>query len=632
MLEIKQFDTLSYQEIFDTMRNELMKRSAATFYDSDMEIVLIELWALLLDMQNYTLDVNSERMEKEMLRFLLGDLRKRTSAKGILFAKQATSTWLFKHTLFDQIANLPFEVIENTYIQDNEIIERTYIKNGERVSWGKDIVLEKEIQVEITLRAPMEIARPFILCFEIENERISPSSEYKQALLSCVYESNHGACALTFEDETQGFLVSGRLLVFPHKQHCETKDRTGWKLCIKVEDAWYDQAPLLHDIHLNPLQISQQETHATSKIYPIQRTLFIQDALALEGVIHVFVYQDNCYKKISFIEKKGVEGVHIYIPIDYNGEHLLLVLHRKDIEIVGSSNGISSQTISIPYQDIEYMRLMMKQADGWHDVTLFDIDTYQKEQPYGAWYDEQKGLLQFGCGNDFLIPEKGNDNIVFCDLVLSKGRKGNIKEHVLTSNVYEQRYPTRYGEDDESLQDAYKRIPNRMAQSSSLSANDIQNVAQRFPGNALTYVKCIPMKYLPIHHKEKGYAIMLGNTNKLSDRYLSMMKQWLKRQLPLGISIELMQAEKLPISIFVEASFSPNEDEEIHLCLKTWITQRMIGEVVRGVDLIQHLLMHTSIKEVRTCYFYHHNQNVDQFEIPYAAYVVVKEIHLIATR
>lgn len=631
MLDIKKFDLSSYQEVFEKMCNELTKRSGVTFYDSDMEIVLLELWSLLFDMQSYTMDVNSERLKKEMLRFLLGDFRKRTSASGILLAKQSPSKWIFKHTRFDQIANLPFEVTESTYIQDNEIIGVSNIKNELCIPWKKDMVLEKGTQLELTLRAPMEINRPFILYFEIENERITPSNEYKQATITCCYENNHSFTSLAYEDETQGFLTSGRFLIFPFKQHRKMQDDTGWKVWIKVEDAWYDQAPKLHDIVLNPLKISQQETYATSMIFPMQEDVFLQDALAIDGVIYLFVYQNGSYQKISFTVERGDHGVHVRIPKDNEGDHLLFLLQRKDIEIVGSTNGMSTQKISIPYRDVAFMRLLIKQADGWHDTTVFDCDTYQKEQRYGAWYDAQEGCLQFGCGKDFLILEKGNDNIIFRDLVLSKGKKGNIKEHVLTSEYVEQRYPTKYGQDDETLQEAEKRIPESMAQASSLSVDDIQKVAQRFPGNALPYVRCVPKKYLPKYHKEKGYVVMLGNRTKLSDRYLSMMTQWLKRELPMGICIELMQAEEVPISIFVEAKFSPNEKEGIHQCLKTWMNQKTMGDNVRSVDLIQYLRIHTVIKEVQSCYFYIRNEQLDQFRIPYDAYLIIAKIHTVAT-
>lgn len=631
MLDITLFDTSSYQELLAAMRKQLEIKSESTFYDSDMEIVLLELWALLLDMQNYTMDVTSTGMQREMLQFLAGECRRRISAQGTLFATPTQHHLIQAHTVFDSVSNIPFESEEQTYVQANTIVHRAYQINKKQYLFTQDLRVHNDMQIIVTLRNPMEMHQPFALYFDIRNQRTAPHPDYPQSRLQLSYESIQGRCNMDVHDETMGLLTSGRMIVTPHMEHDKETAQDGYLLYITICDAWYDEDVILHDILLNPILVQQQLTYAQTYHYPIQPILYIQDALAWDGSIFLFIYRNQGYHAISYKRERSNEGICLHITDIEEGEHLRVVIARNDESfngVLGSSNGVSMQRIPIAFQDVKELQLMIKQGDVWYDADVYPYGSLQHPQHVGAWYDAAEGCIQLGCGKDFLIPEAGMDNILYRTLIISKGKKGNIKEHVLTSNQIKQSYPIQGGEDEETQKEVQLRLQSEVWNHHAITADDIRKLAARFPGNALTYVACIPQKYITKNMKMKGYIVMIAAANELHRNYIAAMKRWLKQQQPLGVEVRVMQAEPLPLTLALTAIFAPHEQDMIKQEIRQWLMQDTTGTVLRCADLIQFLLKHVAIREIQDCYFYIQQQPFDQYQVPYHKYVVVNDIRL----
>lgn len=628
VLEIKKLDTSSYAEILENMHYELEKKSGINFYSSDLEIVLLEIWSLLLDMQNYSMDVMSEGMQREIVKFLYGKLDKTESATGYLFAHPKHSYWLFQHHVFEDIKDIPFSCKETCFIQNNRILHIEYNQDEIVFPFIQPLVLHKGDEIILSLEYPLKKDYPFSFYFVFDENKTMDDCSYPQAQIEISYDSIHGWQSLKIKDETCQFLYSGCVHLSPHKHHC-LHEQKGYQIRIRIIDAWFDAFPRLCDIKLNPIKIEQQMVYAKSYQYPMQETIYLTDDLARMGWVGSFVYDGSCYQETAFTKEVKEEYVKLTLSNYKNGVHILVVLQHHKIKnngILTSSSGISMQEVSLEYKNINTIRLCVHQEDEWHLCPVYEEGQDIISYDFGAWMDSSKSCIRFGNGGDFMIPQKESDNVIFCDLSVSIGEKGNIKAHALSSLYYEQEFATTNGKNTQSLQTLLQNYVSSY-QSSHIKCEDIISLVRQYPGNHFNKIGVVLAKDFYEDMDLLGYVILIMSELECEERFFEVMKVWLKKQLPIALPIYLENAKayNLQIYAYVQSYSNHITQEMIMTYMKTWFSKKQFGDHIVESELTRALIEDHMIKDMIDCEIYDQGQVLERITLPMNAYAVLTQ-------
>lgn len=636
MLEVKQFDTTSVQELIQELKDSLTKEANVTLYDSDLEVVLLELCALMIDMQNYTMDVTTDEMKKAMATFLFEEDLSMRCAIGMLVVQPEYSSWMLANTMFDPIAKLPFTSANSTYVQANSIVALTYHQESYSFPLSRQLILRDDKPLIITLSSPLEIDQPCSIYVKLKEANAKPDCRLRQAKLVLLYESVHGLCdAEICKDETFGLLASGILTFTIHKEHRQSSTINGYQLRIMLKESIMDAYPCIYDIYLNPIKIRQEHNLAVTYRVPVRQTLRIQDALAASGHVSVMAKTKDCLKPCAFTKSMEEDGVAIHIQHLFmeEEEELYIILQDQALisdGILASTTGVSMQQVPLPYDDILHMTLLIQQGDGWHEAKVYEQGTFLDVERYGAWIDYENHCLQFGCGKDFLIPERGIDNVIISELTLTKGSLGNINAHVLTKKPYMQPYAIQGGSDHKQIDEFIDAIPELLRHQHPITTcEDVCELIRRFPGNHLTHIVCHRM------HKAKdiqmlGYDILLKAEKPLHKRYITQLTIWLKDRLPIGIPFHIIEARLLQISLNIDMIpvSSSIRKEQVKSLILIWMKQQPSDQPIIVSSLVQTLQQANVAQKIERCYFIVDEKQVDQYRIPMECICEIAPIHI----
>lgn len=625
MLEVKQFDTTSVQELVQTTKERLMKEADVPLYDSDLEVVLLELWALMIDMQNYTMDITTDEMKLAMATFLFDLDLKPHCASGILIGDPVTSLWVLRNTLFHTIPKLPYTSVEPTYMQENAILSLSYHQEQYPFPITRPIIITDEKPLSITLSNPLKVDRPCSIYVRVKEANAKPERDFVQSRLVIFYESVHGLCEVELRnDETYGCLTSGIITFTIHKEHRLSASTNAYELRIMVKDTIMDAFPCIYGIFLNPIKVKQVQSLAVTYHISLNQTIRLQDALAISGHISVMVKTDACLRPCAFTKTIEEDGVILTLQHTFSEEEKELVVIIQDQSlahdgILASTTGVSMQQVPLPYEDIMNMTLLIKQSDGWHEAKVYDQGTFQAVKPYGAWLCKEDHVLQFGCGKDFMIPKRAIDHVVISELSITKGSLGNINAHVLSSGGYLQPYAMQGGSDEKNLDEWVGTIPELLhKQHPATTCADVCEVIRHFPGNHLTHRSC-RIKQLPTKDTSAfGYDILIKGEKSLHKDYIAQLSIWLQDRLPLGIPFDVIDAKLLQVALDVSIipSSSLMTKEMIQDEIMAWMKSQSSCALICTSSLIQALKEAHVAYQVQSCHFIVDGKQIDQLRIP----------------
>ncbi len=442
---------------------------------SDTGVVLLELWALLADMQRYYLDQIQESHYRKY-RKLLG-LSEDTGAAAqvpVCFYQVKEPCLLPAGTklLADKMV---FETKEETVLTNNRLL--AFYLPGEEKSPGtersigaerspgtdkinqlkmvrKHALPIKDGNLLFTFVLEKPVKKGHMLTFFVlldERKKRNPVSDedFHMAELAWEYFDGTRYCeAKILSDKTRGLLYSGEVRLEIGGVMEKEADCGGYAVrCVKKAGE-YDVLPVLYKLCLNTAEAVQQNTLCREEAVSFAPGLMqipLTHYLGMTGDLAVYakrgqgVWEDiTQYCRITPPVSRMGESRYIgmqEVPADKQppfGENTIKIVCSipgfRQMYGPVDIKGISSQQIVLPWDNIkrESLRLLLRRESGGG---LFD--TCEKREPEDdtrpfAFHmeDEEEGIV-LGDGRHGRIPAPAKDGMVLTSLICFEGEDGN---------------------------------------------------------------------------------------------------------------------------------------------------------------------------------------------------------------
>ncbi len=461
----KSLDDSSYRDIYEKAMERLQRQAPWWTHReiSDPGITLLELWALLADMQSFYLDQIQESHYRKYLKLLGIAPDEGECARAWIFFDQVEEACTIPRGTKLLADRMVFELEEDTvltpncltgFYQDDDINRIEVMgmrrktrfvlaedKNGKGnkplfTLWLKNAVEKGQ---ELTL---------FVLLSE-KDDRNPATGEFRMAYLAWEYRTSSGwREAETVFDETGGLLYSGRVRLRVDGEMAAAEK--GYAIRCRIREGAYDVMPVLYKICLNTGRVIQRDTRCCEESFFLsgrQPCAFLQSYLAKTGEVQVFIrrgediWEDitkDCEIDPPVTAERRVRCVR---PADR-------YFRDKETEyrIVCSTQetnrqyrpchitGVTAQQLELPWQGIikKQVKFMLRQETHGRLFREYRQQEPEETRFENAWH-WQEGDIRLGDGRHGDIPGEAEDGLLLTSLCLSAGEKGNVAIGKITS-------------------------------------------------------------------------------------------------------------------------------------------------------------------------------------------------------
>lgn len=428
---------------------------------SDPGIMLIEMWALLSDMQSYYLDQVQESHYRKYLKLL-----------GISPDEGSCAwTWVFfelgKDTerecivpegtklLSDQMV---FETEEEVRLVRNSLRE-FYLGNyredrtdAMRLSRKNRFALEDQADQERVLFMfvlDRTLKQEDFSFFVLLDERVKRNDAGKvTGMTRLVWEyrlSDVWQEAEVVRDDTAGLLFSGIITL---RIDLPKDGRRCWinRIRCRIGQGAYEVMPVLYKIYLNVVRVVQRDTlccEEDAAFTPLCHTIALKSYLARTGRLRILKEMAEGTECDGRLWEDITEQVHVDAPItadradryvSYGGTGRVKILCTAPWitpeEFLFPVTGIASQRISLPWKKVmrSSVRLMVRQGgEGGKRYRSCGRTDPEEDRYRNAWHwDGEENVIVLGDGRHGEIPDASEDGLCLSSLSLWEGEKGNV--------------------------------------------------------------------------------------------------------------------------------------------------------------------------------------------------------------
>lgn len=442
-------DDSSFEGIYERAVGRLKEQAPWWTHQEvcDPGITLIEMWAMLADMQSYYMDQIQESHYRKYLKLLGMDAD----------AGECAAVWVFfggvdRECVIPQGSKLfaqemVFETEEEVGLSPNSLTG-FYQEEGRnrvavmRLNRKSCFVLREDAErvlfsfaLKYAVQAGEEL-RFFILLDE-RGKRNPAGEGFYMAKLAWEYYTEDGwRKARILRDDTHGLLYSGILcLKFAGGGTCAPQN--GQMVRCRVKEGAYDAMPVLYKICLNAVRAVQKDTLCcaeSAEFFPGGGRAALKCYLAKTGRLQILLEEgENRFRDIT-------AECDIDPPVTAERRERFFSCPREGkIKIICTADGVAeeylpcpvtgvpSQRISLPWENImkNTAELMLCGKDGIYRMYL---QTDASESRYAlAWHwQEEKNVIVLGDGRHGDIPEPCADGLRFTSLARFDAEKGNI--------------------------------------------------------------------------------------------------------------------------------------------------------------------------------------------------------------
>lgn len=562
MIELENLDNRSLDDILDEAKTQIgyLSTEWTNFQEADPGITLIELFSWLKSVQHEYLNREKPAVSLKLLKLLDVERRKNRGSSTLLemlnikedtFVPKRTQ-WKSGKMVFENInyqtftgSNILSVCFENPEMPSTE---EYYKFDGNNVYYlfGKDIDRKND----------KDVHRRFTINFDSFLSKNSVINMYFGVHVSKGLSRNPIKAGDVFEkmadveweyygeedgkvgwhklevinDDTYNFLFSGIVRIkIPGKM---TSFEGEYKIRATLVNDEYDYPPRIERILTNVFKVKQEETICENKIIKKENILSDQTVklfsnLAVYGRSEVYYKKNGGWIKTGLPTfkseiKKGTLTVDLERIWDKikclksSEEAVMIVSYSQDVRnkiIIGSSTGISDQTVEFDIKDLLYdnMELLIsEEVDG--EETFFKwkrVDDFFSSGKYDRHfvYDEEKKEIKFGDHEHGMAPRVGTNNIKICNIKRTFGADSNIKAGMINSvssmnNSLKKAGISQIsdaygGEDIETIEHAAARAADIFNSSGrAVTIQDYENIVKSTPGLMFSNVKILP-NYMP---------------------------------------------------------------------------------------------------------------------------------------
>lgn len=537
MINLPNLDDQKYTDIVEAAKRRIpvIFPVWTDMNEHDPGITLIELFAWLKEMQQYTLNRIPDRTREAMLRLAGTELRRPTPAAAeVLFTSGApmelpvgsssVSADGTEFTLTEPFRSQPYSIGRILMRSGDEYVDVTGI-SSERGTvfypFGSGLDCTGRY-LYISLSAPSEEIRLDIMTEDRCPVPRNPFSGAEGAPRDIIWEysapSGFRPCKV-ISDGTHGMSFSGRLVLragedFAHLS-ADSPEGGVW-LRASVAYSGCEDMPLLSGIFTNMLALVQKQRESGfADTFLRDGAAEVCDVLAATGERIVMLRDEHGWREIPDPEVT-VSGSRVRIDLpEYSGAadgapDVRVIFCRRQFsgKIALSSDGLPCQEFPFDPEGTlltDELRIMVRdRADSesprWNEYSYIDDLALAGADDRVFTYDEERHCIMFGDNENGEVPPVGRDNILIVSCTLTRGAAGNISAGSLqaistadSTYAVEQPASAAGGADRESLEAAVRRFRYSLTDNNrAVTAEDHRRIALRTPGLRVADVRAIP--------------------------------------------------------------------------------------------------------------------------------------------
>ncbi len=523
MTEQKSLDDSSYEEIYEKAIQSVHRQAPWWSHTevSDPGITLLEMWALLSDMQSFYLNQVQESHYRKYLKLLgICPDKGKCASTWVFFENVTTSRVVPQGTklLSDRIV---FETEEEVMLVNNKIVEfyqsdginRADVMNLRRKSSFLLCKEKEQILFSLKLEKSLEPGKDFrfFVLLDERKKRNAGRNKFYMAQLAWEYEEDgkwHEAQVI--RDDTQGLLFSGCICIRIKSAGNKGEYRIDRIRC-RIKEGEYDVMPVLYKICLNFVRVFQKNTlccEETLEFTKKRHRIPLKSYLARIGNLRILKKKGrDLWEDITDSKECGIdppitaECMERYITFTKEGcLKVICMADEAKEELTGTVTGITSQKIVLPWDKVmrSRVRLMIRQ-DSSLFRTYYEKEPEEERYAYAWHWKEKENIIVLGDGRHGEIPPASQNGLQFTSVVLCEGKKGNVsvgrikkweKEELFPGINCINRFPGRGGRDREQPAKQFEGIKKMLLrQNRMVTGEDIEQLVKETPGLIIKDVK-----------------------------------------------------------------------------------------------------------------------------------------------
>ncbi len=566
-METLKLDDSSYTAIWEKAVSRLQKQADWWSHRelSDPGVTLLEMWAVLCDMQSFYLDQIQESHYRGYLKLLGIPADQGSCARvRILFSRVAEDCVLPAGTkmLADTMI---FEIPEETELTDNQICglfreEDQYHAPTMLFARKFSFFLKSpEALFSILLEKPLKEDRRFSLYILLDEkqERNPAGPGFSLVRLTWEYRTERGwRAAQVLRDETAGLFYSGCVSL---KTDCPMAVRQDGKYEIRcrVAEGEYDALPILYRIGLNTVEAVQRDTRCCcerGRFSSACRRIQMKSYLARTGRIRVFAGQgEGLWREITeecLVDPPVTDGGqsrYVYFRGDADVRFVCAVEGFEEEYLPCPITGVTSQRIVFPWKNIlrDSVELMLAQDEEGLYREYRRTDPEEIGVPAAWHWGEGESEIVFGDGRHGDIPKTSEKGLLLTSLALFEGEEGNVSIGRIRQPEKPELFPDMCctnlltgegGRDRKSFAEQFRKAREAMVRPGRIvTGEDAEKLARSVPGLLVREAKA----------EWKGNRLVVTIRPKVPlgeycrERYRDMAEAYLEQYRPAGIEIRV---------------------------------------------------------------------------------------------
>ncbi len=611
MLPIPNLDDQTYDELLNEAKNVVTSYYPqwTNFNEHDPGITLLELFAMLIESQQYYLDQIGDWNKGKYLK-LMGVVRasKRPAEVFVHIESGQDMSLLLGHKLL--AGDLCFETAGEKYLLGQDIASILTIEDGQSidsVQVGQMDTMKAVRFLPFGIRPkagtqtlfrfdnPLPAGQKLDIYIavdtvgEMERNPLGKTPFVPPVTVVWQYLSADGWEELSdVDDGTTGFLFDGFVsFTVPHEMaKGDRAGRDGYFLRAVLKEGCYDVPPVITRINMNILRCLQQETAAECRVYEADELQKDGEEVCVCGRTELSVYGETeayllrdaeTFYPAEEIRKEIDEEtgtVRIRIRGGRDAKKVLLIhrmLSEKYNRLLGVCNGFPNQRIDLEDLTVLESPFALLIEDETHKggyclwERKWDFASSSPEDRHFVLRSDV-GELQFGDGKNGRVPE---GRIIAAHYVRTMGSGGNIRKgrinrffvpdfaSVPVTNITE----GTGGSDEETLYDGFLEARGRISEPLvAVTAKDYEKKVLAAPGLVIADCKVLGFEEVSAfyRHADKNAVHLVVEPydyregSGIEENYRINILNALEPYRMIGNELAVYFAEYVEVNIFVE--------------------------------------------------------------------------------
>lgn len=590
MLQVPDLDNITYEQLLENAIHKIpqLTKEWTDFNVHDPGITTLEIHAWLIDMLNYYINASGDVHTYKYMKLLGITPMKKNAARVFAMAECGASTECAIPKDFPVYAgNKCFVTAQRKGLLRNRLvglyrqIDGTVVNLTDFVGKGDKYakVFDSEfcsnesvyLKFERTLKGTVEL---FVTVKEQENSALIPEDFHLSVMDILSFDGTEWKSVKILRDGTSGLLKSGVIcLAFEEEMRVfQQNELAGALLKIVLKENYFDTAPEIGEIYLNPIELIQKENVIRRLDYVLpagEKQIKLQEYLANEEEIRIG--RKDADSEWVMIAEGLYQIDKDTSTITFDTEFLsqqecqldIFVINNEVLELlaIGITDGCANQEYELSVRNpYETELLIGTENNGYFRYTKWTyIDELEKasgrEQVY-TW-DESTGVFRFGDGIHGMVPQEGAQ-VILSKLSVSDFEEGNVRAGEI-NGIRDERYAgicvnnfeaAAGGRYTETLEEMQKRLEMQVRTQKRLVApSDYEEQIRKIPGLRIKAAKVIPASVYCRSHglPTLPYDVWIvvcpekqKRMNRLGRQYEEAILNWLEPYRILGTRIRVV--------------------------------------------------------------------------------------------